>query len=243
MAVLALTNAKILAGQADLSAYSNSVDIAAEADSLDATTFGSTGYKSFVGGLKKVDINVKGLWQATDGGYPDDRLFTDLGVGAVPMTISPTGATVGDIAYFTRVLRPTYMAGGQVGELMSFESHATGDGTALVRGAVTDNQQRTATGTSTILSLTAPTASQRVTAALHITAWSGTGTVTATLQGDNAIGFPSPATVATGTALSAAGSQFLAGAYGVNADSYFRLSYVVTGTPTFTIVAAIGVGS
>lgn len=246
MAVLALTNAKILAGQADLSAYANSVQISAETDALDSTTFGSSGYKSFVGGLAKVDINVKGLWQATDGGYPDDRLFTDLGVAAVPMTISPTGATVGDIAYFTKVLRPSYMAGGQVGELMAFESRATGDGTALIRGAVTDNQARTSTSTSTIVSLTAPTATTRVYAAIHVLAVSGTAspTLTATLQGDNAVGFPSPATVATGSAITAVGSQWIAGSYGVNADSYFRLSYVISGTnPSFTVVAVIGVGS
>lgn len=245
MAVLSLTNAKILVGQADLSGYSNNVNVQAETDALDSTTFGSSGYRSMVGGLTQVSMDLKGLWQATDGGYPDDRLFTDLGVAAVPMTITPSGATVADPAYFTKVMRPSYMLGAQVGDLVGFESKAVGDGTALIRGQVADNQARTATGTTTVLSLSAPTASTRVYAAIHVLAVSGTGTptLTATLQGDNAVGFPSPATVATGTGITAVGSQWVAGAYGVNADSYFRLSYVISGTnPSFTVVAAIGVG-
>lgn len=246
MALITLTNARIYAGQADLSGWSNKVELSAEVEELDSTTFGTTGFKSVVGGLKQVSVDVGGFWEALDGGYPDERLFTDLGVAAIPMTISPTGATVGDVAYFTRVMRPSYKLGDQVGQLVPFESKAVGDGTALVRGEIADNQARTVTGTTAVRSLTAPTASQRVTAAVHVLAVSGTATptLTPTLQGDNAVGFPSAATVATGTAMTAVGSQFLAGAYGVNADSYFRLSYVISGTnPSFTVVAVIGVGS
>lgn len=246
MAQLSLTNAKILVAQADLSGYSNSIELSAEADELDSTTFSTSGYKSFSGGLKKVDAKIKGFWQATDGTYPDDRLFTDLGVTAVPMTVSPTGATVGDVAYFTRVVRPKYMLGAQVGELVGFESEAVGDGTSLVRGEVADNQARTITGTTAVRTLTAPTASTRVYAAIHVLAVAGTATptLTATLQGDDAVGFPSPATVATGTGITAVGSQWLQGPYGVTTDSYYRLSYVISGTaPSFTVVAVIGVGS
>jgi hypothetical protein len=51
VALQVLTNAKILAGQADLSGWSNKVSLDAEAEELDSTTFGTTGYKSKVGGL------------------------------------------------------------------------------------------------------------------------------------------------------------------------------------------------
>jgi hypothetical protein len=247
MAVLALTNAKILAGQADLSGFSNNVEVSAEVEELDATTFGSNGFKSSVGGLRKVDIKVGGLWEATSAIYPDDRLFADLGVASVVMTISPTGATVQDIAYFTRVLRPSYMLGAQVGELVGFESTAVNsDSTPLVRGKVSDNQARTATGTSTAVQLAVPSASTRVVAGVHVLAVSGTSTptLTPTLQGDNASGFPSPATVVAGTAMTAIGSQWLAGSYGVTVDDWYRLSYVISGTsPSFTVVASIGVTS
>ena len=244
MALQVLTNAKILAGQADLSAWSNRVELETEVEELDATTFGSTGFKSVVGGLTAVTIKVGGFWEALNATYPDDRLFADLGVAAVPMTITPTGATVGDPAYFTRVMRPSYKLGDKVGQLVPFESDAVGDGTPLVRGKITDNQARTTTSTSTAVQLSAPTASTRVLCGIHVLAISGTATptLTPTLQGDT-VGFPSPATVATGTAMTAIGSQWLAGPYGVTSDDYYRLSYVISGTnPSFTVVASIGVG-
>lgn len=244
MSLIALTNAKILLAQADLSGFSNQVELSAEAEELDATTFTSGGYKSLVGGLKKVDVKTSGFWNATDATFPDDRFFADLGVAGVPMTVTPSGGTVADVSYFTKVVRPKYTMGGQVGELFTFDSDCSGDGTSLVRGQVADNQARTSTSTTTVLSLTAPTASTRVHCAIHVLAVSGTGspTLTATLQGDNAVGFPSPATVATGSVITAVGSQYLTGAVGVNADSYFRLSYVISGTsPSFLVFASIGV--
>jgi hypothetical protein len=243
MAFTVLTNAKILAGMADLSGYSNMVELEAEADELDSTTFGSSGYKTVVGGMKKVTAKVGGLWSAADGTQPDDRLFADLGVSGVPFTLTPTGATVADPSYFTKVVRPSYQFGGKVGELLPFESTVVGDGTTLVRGQIADNAVRTATATTSVLSLTAPTATTRVYACIHVLAVSGTTpSLTVTLQGDNAIGFPSPLTVATGSAITAAGSQWIAGPVGVNVDSFYRLSYVISGTsPSFTVVASIGV--
>lgn len=245
MAVLALTNAKILVGQADLSGYSNKIEIDTEVDELDATTFGSSGFRSIVGGLRKVDAKVAGFFESGGAGYPDDRLFTDLGVNAVPMSVTPSGGTVADIAYFTKVVRPTYSLGGDVGDLVAFESAAVGDGTPLIRGQVADNQARTATATTTALQLVVPSASTRVYAAIHVVAVSGTTpSLTAVLQGDNAVGFPSPATVATGSAITAVGSQWLAGAYGVTGDNFYRLSYTISGTsPSFTVFAVIGVGA
>lgn len=244
MALTVLTNAKILAGQADLSGWSNKVALDAEAEELDSTTFGSTGYKSVVGGLKAVTIDLEGFWEASGAGYPDDRFFADLGVASVPMTITPTGATVADVSYFTKVVRPKYSFGDQVGQLVPFSSTAVGDGTTLVRGQVADNQARTATGTTTALNLGTPSASTRVYCAIHVLAVSGTTpSLTPTLQGDT-VGFPSPATVATGSAMTAVGSQWLAGSVGVTADGYYRLSYVISGTnPSFTVVASIGIGS
>lgn len=244
MALQVLTNAKILAGQADLSGWSNNVELSAEVEELDATTFGSSGFKSVVGGLKAVTIKVGGFWEAFNATYPDDRLFADLGVAAVPMTITPTGATVGDPSYFTRVMRPSYKLGDKVGQLVPFESNAVGDGTPLVRGKITDNQARTTTSTSTAVQLVTPTASTRVLCGIHVLAVSGSSpSLTPTLQGDT-VGFPSPATVVAGSAMTAIGSQWLAGPYGVTSDDYYRLSYVISGSsPSFTVVASIGLAT
>lgn len=243
MSVLALTNAKVVVAQADLSGHSNQVELKTEVEPLDSTVFSADGYRTMVGGLFSVSCDVEGFWSAGDGTQPDDRLFADLGVAGVPLTVSPTGATVGDVSYFTRVVRPSYSAGAEVGQLMAFASSAVGDGTRLVRGQVADNATRTATGTTTALTLTTPSATQRVYAAIHVLSASGTTpSLTATLQTDDGAGFASPATVATGSALTAAGSQWLAGDLAVG-EGFYRLSYVISGTsPSFVVVASIGVG-
>lgn len=243
MAVLALTNAKVVLAQADLSGHSNSVELAHEVEELDSTTFGSSGFKTMVGGLHVVQGNVAGFWQAGDGTQPDDRLFADLGVAGIPLTISPAGAAVADTAFLTRVLRPAYTVGAAVGELLAFEANVAGDGTPLVRGQVARNSAVTSTETSTVLTLTAPTAGQAVYASIHVLSVTGTTpSLTVALQGDDASGFPSPATVATSSAITAEGSTWLAGPVGASADSFYRLSFTVSGTsPSFMVVAAIGV--
>lgn len=246
MALQVLTNAKILAGQADLTGWSNKVTLDASAEELDATTFASNGWKELRGGLPSASFDVEGFWEAGGVGYPDDRMFTDLGVAGVVMTTSPTGAAVGDVAYFSRVMRPSYSLGDQVGQLVPFSSGAVNDGAPLVRGVVNDNQARTATGTTTAQLIGAPSATTRVYAGIHILSVSGTATptITITLQGDTAVGFPSPTTVATSAAQTAAGSVWLAGDLGVTADTYYRLSYVISGTnPSFAVVASIGLGA
>lgn len=242
MAVLVLTNVKALVGAADLTGYSNKVTLAAKVDALDATTFASDGWRTMAAGLREVTSEIAGFWEAGSAVHPDDRLFADLGVAAVPQTVIPQGATVGNIAYFTRVLRPQYQLGGTVGELAPFMSTAVGDGTPLVRGQLADSGTRTSTATTTALTLAVPSAAQRVYCALHVHSVSGTApSLTATLQTDDAAGFPTPATVATGSAITAAGSQWLAGAAGVG-EGFYRLSLVIAGTaPSFTVTAVIGV--
>lgn len=245
MALLALTNAKILAGPADLSGWSNSVELDAEVEEKDVTTFSTTGFRSLLGGMKKSMFKAGGFWEAGSAILPDDRLWTDLGANNVPVTVTPTGAVVGDVSYITRVTGLKYKFGDKVGEILPFESEANGDGTALVRGLIADNQVRTTTGTTAVRTLVAPTATTRVYAAIHVLAVAGTTpSLTVALQGDDAIGFPSAATVATSGPITAPGSIWLVGPYGVTADSFYRLSYTISGTtPQFTVIASIGVGA
>jgi hypothetical protein len=243
VSVLVLTNAKVLLAQADLSGHSNSVELMREVDELDSTVFADDGFRSRVGGLSKVTGSVAGFWEAGSGIKPDDRLWADLGVAGIPLTVSPSGATVADVAYLTRILQPSYALGGAVGELLPFSTAVVGDGTPLARGQVAYNGTATATATTTALTLTAPSATQRVFAAIHVVSVSGAdASLTVTVQGDDASGFPSPATVATSDAITAAGGTWLAGSVGATTDAFYRLSFLVSGTaPEFRVIAAIGV--
>jgi hypothetical protein len=59
MALLVMTNAYIyLNGANDISDHCNKVAFEVEAEELDSTTFGSTGYKSMLGGLKSGQLSL-----------------------------------------------------------------------------------------------------------------------------------------------------------------------------------------
>lgn len=245
MSLLSLQNAVILAGPANLSGYANSVEVNAGAEEKDVTTFATAGFRSVLGGMKNSEFNVEGFWDAGSAILPDDAMWAQFNTTGNVMTVTPTSAVVGDVSYFSRVFRPDYTLGTEVGEVLPFNSSAKGDGTALVRGLVADNQARTTTGTTAVRTLVVPSATTRVYAAIHVTAVTGTTpSLTAVLQGDDAIGFPSAATVATSAPITAPGTIWLQGPYGVTADSFYRLSYTISGTtPSFTVIASIGVGT
>lgn len=245
MGLLSLQNAVILAGPANLSGYLNSVEVNASSEEKDVTTFATTGFRSVLGGMKNCEIQIEGFWDAGSAGLPDDRMWAEFNTTGNVMTVTPTAAPVGDVSYFTRVLRPQYNFGAEVGEVLPFSSTAMGDGTALVRGVIADNQARTVTGTTAVRTLVAPTANTRVYAAIHVLAVTGTTpSMTVALQGDDAIGFPSSAVVATSGPITAPGTIWLQGPYGVTADSFYRLSYTISGTtPSFAVIASIGVGT
>lgn len=245
MAILAFTAATIWAGQADLSNRTNEVTLEASAADLDVTNFASGGWQARLGGLRSAKCELKGQWDADAAGLtPDTRLWGDLGVSGVPVTVAPLGSTVGNVAYFGTFMQPMYKPGGKVGDVLAFDTSKVADA-PLIRGQVANSAAVTSTGTTTGLNLGAVAAGQRIWCALHLLAVTGTGspTITATVQSASSSGFASPTTVVTGTALSAAGFQYLQGPVGVSTDTWQRLSLVVTGTtPSFTLYAAIGIG-
>ena len=244
MAILALTNCGILAGVADLTGYSNEVSLESEVTDLDTTTFGNAGWRTRQAGLYTASAEVKGFYEAGDAAKPDDRLFADLGASALPVSFLPLGATDANAAYFVKGMRGSYGFGAPVGDMLTWTSSLQAD-SQLVRGQVANAVARTATGTGTSLELGAVGATQRVWAIMHVTALAGTDTPTLTVvvQGDTATNFPSPATVASFTAATTTTSQVVSGAVGASADSWYRLSWTITGTnPSFSFIAAIGIG-
>jgi hypothetical protein len=243
MAVFSFTNPTVWVDLADMSNDSNEVNINATAAQLDSTNFATSGWQTSIGGLRSATLDLKGFFDAGTADLPDNLLFGEIGTSGVPVTVAPQGATVGNIAYFATFMQPTYKPGGKVGDILSFDTSKVSDA-PLVRGQVANVTAKTATGTTTGLNLGAPTANQRVWAALHVITVTGTTpSMTVTLQGDTGSGFPAPSTIATSSAFTSASSQLIKGAVGVTADTWYRLSLTITGTtPSFLLYAAIGVG-
>lgn len=241
MTALALLNPKVLVAGTDLGAWTNEASVAGSAKDLVSTVFTNAGWEGHTAGLRMAKIDLKGFFGAGGAGFADDELFADVGVGGLPVTLVPQGATDGNVAYFLTAMQPDYVPlTGKVGDLLSFSSSAVGDA-PLIRGQLGNSVARTATGTGTGLQLTAPTATQRVWASLHVVSVTGTGSITVSVQGATANTFASPTTVATFTAATAIGGQLAKGTIGVTSNTWYRLSWTISGFTSVTFYGAIGV--
>jgi hypothetical protein len=91
MAKIVLTNASITVNSVDLSDQANSVTINYEIDSVESTTFGSTGH-TFVGGLQNITVDISFMqdFAATE---VDATIFPLVGT-TTTLVIKPTSSAV-----------------------------------------------------------------------------------------------------------------------------------------------------
>jgi hypothetical protein len=240
MSTFALTDAVIWAGGYDLSGDSNSVTISSEVEDLEVTTFGSS-FRSRIGGLKSVSMDVSGFWQAGTGTV-DPELFSALGVRNRVVTVAPEDAE-GATAYMFRAGIFSYDMFGAVGEATPFSISAQGtDGQGLIRGKIAKGKATvSSTGpTGTPVNLGVVGAGQFLYATFHV--FSAGTTITVDVESDVDGSFGSPTTVVTLGPVTSAGGTWAARVPGPITDTHFRFNVnAVTGS--FVIAGAIGIGS
>jgi hypothetical protein len=238
-----LLNARLFALAVDLTGFSNKIELSAEVEEKDATTYGSGGWKEPKGGLAKASIQGEGLWEAGDPTKVDNAAWSQLGTSG-PYTVCPDAATVGSLAYFTQALRCDYTLGGTVGDLAPWQSKASSTW-PLARGQIAHppGTARSSSGTGTALQLGAVTTGRRLYAALHVLSASGTTpSITARVESDDNAGFTSATTRATFTAATAATAEAVRTDGTAITDDWWRLAWTISGTtPSFTLVAALGI--
>jgi hypothetical protein len=253
---LVMTDVRIYYDSLDATGYSNKVEIAASVDNEEDTTFGSGGWKEFVGGEKDTQASATVFWQAGDLTMPDDVEWSLLGTAASnPLTIVPTSGAVGSTAYLTNVLEDSYKIGADVGKLLTADLGWHGN-VALARGQILHPQgtARTSTGNGTAVQLTSPTspstpaavlASQRIYCNLHVLSIAGTATptITVALQSNVDNTFASPTTRATFTAATTLQGQSVSVA-GPITDTWWRCTWTISGsTPSFLFAVSAGIAS
>lgn len=244
MARFVLTNVRLFMGGADLTGASNKIEISAEVEDKNVTNYGSEGWTELLGGLASAEVSGEGQWEAGDPGLVDDVSWAQLGaVGG--WTVGPAGAAyVGDLAYFTSALHAEYTLGEAVGEVAPWTATARSSW-PLVRGVVMHppGTPRTASGTGTGLELGAVAEGRRLYAALHVLAVSGTTpSMTVAVESDDGSGFASPTTRLTFDPATAAGGQILRTDGTAITDTWWRISWAITGTsPSFFFVVALGI--
>lgn len=233
-----LNNIYIAAGALNLSGNTNQLSINIPIETVDVTNFASTGWKECLGGLKDADWDFSGFFEAAE---PDSTLFTtdtSYPVSAV-FANPPTENTVG---WLMNCFRTRYAPDFNSGQAAAFSVNFKG-AAPTIRSRVIDYATRTATANSTGFVLGAVSATQKLYAALHVTAASGTTpNLVVKLQSDDASGFLSPTDRVTFTAATAVTSQYATPVAGAITDTYYRASATITGTsPSFTYLLMAGI--
>jgi len=248
MAAYVNTNALVVVGSFDASASTVKVETTpATCAVVDVTTVASGGFVCLAAGLKSYGLNLDVFADHTATGIttaftPQAALGTQYAVTVCPQT---GGATVGDPAIFTRGILNSYTPwGGQIGAAAASNMQFTSD-TAEINGQVAAPlAARTVTANGSQVNMTGPTATQKVWAAIHVTALSGSAspTLTPKIQSNTLTAFAGTTTDRiTFTAMTATGWQF-ASTSGAITDAFWRLQWTISGTtPSFTFLAVVGV--
>lgn len=237
------TDVRIFAGGADLTGASNKCELKAEVEDKDVTTFESAGWGEHLGGLKTGSFDGEGFWEAGDDGRVDDSTWAGLGA-TVPLTVGPTAATVGSLAYVMKTLRTNYTILGQVGDVAPWKAEGTSNW-PISRGqfAHPPGTARTSDGSGTAVELVAVPAGSRLYAALHVLSGTGTDpTLTVTVESYEDNTFADPTTQLTFTEANGISSEILRTNGDAITDTFYRVSWTIGGTaPSFTFVAALGI--
>lgn len=244
MSKVILTDTRLWVDGVDLTGASNKVEVNAEVEAKESTTYASQGWKEFLGGLASSEWKAAGFWEAGDASLVDDSTWANLGGIDTVTTVPAGGGQVGDVAYFTQVLTASYTLLGDVGEIAPWQAALSGSW-PLVRGLVAhpSGTARTATGTGTAQQLGAVAAGKSLYAAVHVLSVAGTTpSLTARVESDDNGAFSSPTTRATFTAATAPGGQILRTDGTAIADDWWRIAWTITGTgPSFLFSSALGI--
>lgn len=235
-------NCKLWLAGYDLSGDMNALALDYGAELQDNTTFDDD-TRSRLGGLKTVTVQHEGLWNGGDD-QVDEVLFSRLGLIDEVMSISPQAGAEGEIGYSFQSALSEYAPGATVGEILAFSVSGEASSGPLVRGTIVHNAARTANGQGSAFQLGNVAAGQKLYAALHVVAASGTTpTLVVKVQSDITSGMTGPPTDRiTFAQASAIGAQWATPVAGAITDDWWRVDYAIGGTgPSFTFVVIIGI--
>lgn len=224
-----------------IDSLSNSCSIEGKKDVVDFTTFGNTDR-----------VKGSGLFDFTfaAGGFIDYASVVDAFIwnevlsNDMLITVTPQAQVLGGVVYLMNAVETDVKLLGKVGDAAPFQIGAAGD-SVMSKGSIIllPGTPITATGSGVAQQNTAATAGKKLKLALHVIGISGTGTpsITFTFKSSQVVGMTSPSTlITTGsiTALTGVYSEALLAA----TDTYFQLSYTVTGTtPSFSVLGSFSI--
>lgn len=247
MTSIALTDAVVWVAGYDFTTDLNQVSVNASVEELDVTTFGSGGYRSRIAGLKNVEAQIGGYWQASalaTSNRPDTETFSNLGIADRVATIAPT-STATSPAYMFRGGHFNYEAFGQVGDVIPFSVNCINTNSqGLIRGQVAKAKGSVSAtgGMGSVLNLGPVAANQYLYATFHVFSAVTTESITLNLVSDDNAGITSGTTVGTIGPVTTRTGTWMTRIPGPITDSFFLFN-VTAITGTMTVAGAIGIGS
>lgn len=243
MAQSVITNNQVIVGSFNLSGFADT----ANADTYtittaDVTTFGNNDYRTLIPGIKLFAVGIQGFSDfaatGTAPAFPASALGTQYAYSINPNGSSGSSAA-GDVSIFGRGILSAYTPfGGAVGAAARFSQVITAD-TTEANGVLLAPLVSRGAYTGPSVTLAGPTATQRITACLHVTGAVGTN-LAVTIESAPASNFASPTTRFTFSTVSAVGWQFPAPVVGAITDGFWRAKATV-GSSTFTWSCSVGV--
>mgnify|MGYP000879394114 CR=1 FL=1 len=255
MATFVQTATQLFSGGTKLTCFTDQLGLEMSADPVEFTNYCSSGAREYRQGLRTWAVNATGFADfaavgATTGGLVPGEEIAPANLGATTnLTICPVDGSEGAVAYLADGAYASMMpVGGAVGDPGRYNFSAVpatlADGHKLVRGLLEANRTVTSSSNTTgSNTLGAVSASQRLSASLHVFTLSGTSpTLTVKVQSDDNSGFTTPTDRITFSAATTRSGQF---SYinGAVTDTYWRVSWAIggTGTPTVAFAVALGI--
>lgn len=240
MSTQVLTDAAVLVDGYDLTGVANALALDLGAEMKDATTFGND-TRVNKAGLKTATANVRGFYDTGAAGDPDKALFDRVGSSALPVSLIPV-RTQGERAFLFTAAGAVYELGAQVGELLPFSVDLANDGDPVRGVLMADESGEASSSNAAAVQVGAVAAGQRMYAALHVLAASGSSpTLDVIVESDDNSGMSSATTRISFTQATDVTSEWSSVA-GAITDDYWRISWTVGGsTPSFDFVVTIGI--
>lgn len=243
MAAYANIDISYLVGSLEVACNAKSVTANAECTALDTTPLcTSTGWRSFIGGLKSATFQAELMADMVTLGL-DETLQGYFATADVPQSLS-IGSADGSVTYFGRTLATSYTPiEGTVGELAMSKITAKTSTGPLVRGVrlFPPSTPVTATVNGTGRQLGALSATQTLYAAMHVLSRTGTLSMTLSIQSDDNAGFTTPTNRITSFTAATGRTYQWGSVAGAVTDDYWRAVLTCTGSGTMTLGVSAGI--
>lgn len=249
-----LSDCSILLGPYQVKRSVNQIELTAAREKLASGRMGDTANVS-AHGLQQITSSLSGFW-ASDAIAAsteiDPQIWPRIDAAqtpaAWPLTVCPpyapaaTPGANGNVCYIVQTKQFDWTLGGAHGALAPFTVGSECYSGGFYRGTVMlPEASVTATTTGSIVQLGALSATQKLVAALHVTAING-GSWVLTVESDNGVGFATPTVRATFTAATTITTQVIE-TNGAITDDYWRCVLTKTGGTSVTAFAALAIAN